>query len=98
MLPLETKNIQKEENRRLRFIKSRHMQQCNFARLQMSLRKRYSIFEVSRIGSLIPKRNKNIICTKVKFGETFMTASRHLTPAAANKKKQTKKKTKKKKQ
>ena len=49
----ETKNIQNQESRRLGLIESLHMQHHNLRRL-----KRYSIFKITRIGSMIPKEIK----------------------------------------
>ena len=49
-LPLETKSTQNHENWRLGLVESLHMQHCSL--------RGYSIFKITRMGSMIPREIK----------------------------------------
>ena len=68
-MPLEIKNTQTNENRRLGFIKSLNMQKCTLCDCESS--KAVLEFQSTKNGLNDPKGNKNIICAMVKYGETF---------------------------
>ena len=44
--------------------------------------KQYLIFKVTRMSSVIQKEIKYKFCIMMKYGETFATATRYLTPTA----------------
>ena len=59
-LPLEKKNTQNHENRRLGLIESLHMQHCSLRGCIRPLAplKRYSNFRITTMGSMTPKEIK----------------------------------------
>ena len=79
-LPLETKNTQNHENRRLGLTESLHMQHCNLRScIRPLVPKRYSIFKITGVGSIIPKEIKYYLHYDNVRGDFFTADTRHNT-------------------
>ena len=72
-LPLETKNTQNRENRRLGLIESLHMQHCSLWGCIRPLAPTLAVFDFQNYqdGLNDPPPKKYITCTMMMSGETF---------------------------